>query len=205
MKKSTFLLMSLFLISFAGKAGVITVNQAKQTAQQFVNKKSVRFHASAGSKMELAHQAVSKGGDPDYYVFNLGENDGFIVVSGEDRVQPVCAYCDHGSFKFEKLPENVRWWFSDYQRQLQYMRDHSQVRARKSVSLRSTVEPLLTTKWDQCKPYNDLCPVSPDEDDPYWVYGNRACAGCVAIALAQVMNYYQWPESGVVSYSFIIF
>jgi len=48
----------------------------------------------------------------------------------------------------------------------------------------------LTTQWGQGSPYNDICPLlaAPDE---------RTVTGCTATALAQIMNYWRWPNSGV--------
>lgn len=47
---------------------------------------------------------------------------------------------------------------------------------------------LLSTAWNQWYPYNAHCPacegVPPDD---------HACAGCVAIAGAQIMRYWSWP------------
>lgn len=40
--------------------------------------------------------------------------------------------------------------------------------------------PLLITQWNQTYPYNVLCP-------------NQYPAGCVAIAMAQIMNFYKYP------------
>ena len=56
------------------------------------------------------------------------------------------------------------------------------------------VEPLVTTRWSQGAPYNDLCPMEGDA---------RTLTGCVATAMAQVMYYHQWPEkaSGKGSYT----
>jgi len=45
------------------------------------------------------------------------------------------------------------------------------------------VSPLLETTWNQWTPYNNLCP----KNDP---------TGCVVTAVAQIMNYWQWPENG---------
>lgn len=45
-----------------------------------------------------------------------------------------------------------------------------------------TVGPLVNTKWDQENSYNALCP-------------NMYPAGCVAIAMAQIMKYYEWPQT----------
>jgi len=52
-----------------------------------------------------------------------------------------------------------------------------------------TVGPLLTCQWNQDSPYNDDCP-------------SNYPAGCVAIAMAQVMYYYQCPPSGTGSHSY---
>ncbi|MBQ9362246.1 MAG: C10 family peptidase [Bacteroidaceae bacterium] len=46
------------------------------------------------------------------------------------------------------------------------------------------VAPLVKTTWHQRSPYNDLCP-------------SGKLAGCVAIAMAQVMNYHQYPIHGI--------
>ncbi len=50
------------------------------------------------------------------------------------------------------------------------------------------VAPLVTTKWDQDEPYNGLCPV---------FNGSVRClTGCVATALAQILNYHRTPQHG---------
>ncbi|MBQ4379771.1 MAG: C10 family peptidase [Bacteroidaceae bacterium] len=52
------------------------------------------------------------------------------------------------------------------------------------------VDPLVKTEWSQRSPYNDMCPVDSK-------YNETTLAGCVAIAMAQVMNYWQWPIHGI--------
>lgn len=52
----------------------------------------------------------------------------------------------------------------------------------KNVYSTPTVGPLLPTRWHQGSPFNNLMPLSRD-------------AGCAAIAVAQVMRYYQYPSS----------
>ncbi len=51
----------------------------------------------------------------------------------------------------------------------------------------SEVSPLLTTTWWQYAPYNNLTPTLSD--------GSHAATGCMATALAQIMNYYKYPET----------
>ncbi|MBN1756550.1 C10 family peptidase [bacterium] len=52
----------------------------------------------------------------------------------------------------------------------------------------------LTTCWGQHSVFNDSCPPQPVFDPS----PKEECpAGCVAIALAQIMNYWKWPPRGV--------
>ena len=53
-----------------------------------------------------------------------------------------------------------------------------------------TVAPLLgRTCWGQSYPYNALCPYSPLAND-------NKLAGCVAVAMSQVMSYHRYPNTG---------
>ena len=200
-KKIQFLMLSI-LMAASTQAAEVTVSQALNIAQQFVNKGATRFRASQGGALKLAHEARSTAGATDYYVFNRGTDGGFVIVSGEDLVQPVWGYCDHGTFDYDKMPENVKWWFGEYQRQMQFLREHIDVKPRTRVTLTAGVAPLLTTQWDQCRPFNDMCPDAPSSNDRYLIYGGRACTGCAAVAMAQIMKYHKWPRTGSRTYSY---
>lgn len=49
----------------------------------------------------------------------------------------------------------------------------------------------LTSQWHQRAPYNDQTPTLPGGS------GNHTRVGCVATAMAQIMYYWKWPQSGV--------
>lgn len=53
--------------------------------------------------------------------------------------------------------------------------------------------PLIDSSWDQLYPFNVLCPL---------IDGVRAPVGCVALAAAQIMRYWQWPSNGSGSHSY---
>ena len=202
MTKKIQLLMMALLMAASTQAAEVTASQALSIAQQFVNQGANKFRATRGGALKLAHEARSSVGAPDYYVFNRGTDGGFIVVSGEDCVQPVWGYCDHGTFDYDKMPENVKSWFAEYQRQMQFLRENPDVQPRERVTLSSAVGPLMTTQWDQTRPFNDMCPEAPSANDPYYIYGGRACTGCAAVGMAQIIKYHQWPRqaSGYCSY-----
>lgn len=55
------------------------------------------------------------------------------------------------------------------------------------------VQPLLETVWHQGAPYNNFCPMGD---------GGRCVVGCTATAMAQIMNYHEWPPEGLGNYSY---
>ncbi len=58
------------------------------------------------------------------------------------------------------------------------------------------VEPLLDCEWNQGSPYNKLCPEDPAGP------GGHVWVGCVATAMAQIMYYWRYPETGTGSHCY---
>ena len=42
-----------------------------------------------------------------YYVFNAGNDNGYVIISGDDRTESVLGYVDKGSFDPNNIPENM--------------------------------------------------------------------------------------------------
>lgn len=49
----------------------------------------------------------------------------------------------------------------------------------------------LTSLWSQRSPYNEYCPEFPTGS------GEHCVVGCVATSMSQVMDYWEWPNTGV--------
>ena len=134
-----------------------------------------------------------------YYVFNNGEGDGFVVMAADDCAEEVLGYADSGSIDLDNIPENLQAWLDGYAEDIARARTalgsptfvtRTAAKAANAVGQTQTakrvVEPLLTSKWTQTGPFNLKCFTSS---------GEQSVAGCVAISLAQVMNYYKWPQN----------
>lgn len=184
-------------------AASITATQAMDVARQFMNHhRSSAAPATGNLQIQLAHEARGMGGLTDYFVFNRGTDAGYVVVAGDDQVLPVWGYADSGTFDITDVPDGLRYWLGEYQRQLQWLRDHPGSQPRKAAKVEGNgVQPLLRTNWNQCKPYNNFCP-NITYTSGMLAYGNHAPSGCVATATAQIMNYYRWPERGNGSHSY---
>lgn len=203
-------IISLLLCStiYAKQVGLAT---AQKAAQNFL-KANGHFQP-----IELAYQEVSKASTPAadqiqrvyFYAFDIGVNNGFILISGDDKVQPVLGYCDEGTFSRDGAPKNFIKWLENYKSEIRYAieaMDESEATQQVWTSLlegRSTtlnkkkggVSPLVTTKWNQSPYYNDLCPYDNNKKQ-------RTVSGCVATAMAQIMKFWSYPKTGTGFHSY---
>jgi len=176
------------------QADNISVSQARQLAmqqvQERVNVTPGRLNAS-GTNLTLAHAEASSV-DADaaaYYVFNVGNDNGFVIIAGEDRAVQVLGYSDHGSLDWNKMPTNMRAWLDGYKQQIEFLQANPDVETDvQTATLKANnggIGPLVKSTWGQEEPYYNQCPT----------YKNELCVvGCVATAMAQVMNYWNYPE-----------
>jgi hypothetical protein len=138
-----------------------------------------------------------------YYIFNSGTNNGFIIIAGDDNSTPVLGFTLSGNFDKNNLPPNFRKWLEGYKKELNYIIEND-IKATTEIknewttltnspnmtnAQASSVNPLLTTSWNQSPYYNSLCP-------------GGSVTGCVATAMAQIMNYWEYPTQGTGFHSY---
>jgi thiol-disulfide isomerase/thioredoxin len=186
MRKVYFFLISLFF-SLTTFAGEVTEEQALQKAQQFMQGKQLKQ-----TNLRRAASAVGNA----YYVFNAENNGGFVIVAGNDLMPEVLGYAEQGNLDLSEAPDNVKWLLDYYASIAQSLKDRpadnaasERVVARRRASAALTeLIPLLKTQWDQSGIYQQHCPE---------IGSSKALTGCVATAMAQVINFYQWPLTSV--------
>lgn len=193
------LLMLCVSIGLLAQAAPITQQQAQQEAQKFLLCKqvttSIKLASKANKKLKAATSAA-------YYVFNIGNNQGWVIVSGDDRTNPILGFSDEGYFDENKIPANMKAWLNEYALQITQIDEvaPSQLnevlaapRVMNVVDTRNSIAPMLTTKWDQATPYWNECPQfmnSDNEEDGY----ELAYTGCVATSMSQLMKFHNYPE-----------
>lgn len=201
MKKNFLLLLSLMLLlSVSAIAGPRSYQQAKAIAQRQAAMLGIEMDAEVAASAKAApRMSVSSAVSPSatcYYVFANGEDKGFTIVSGDDRMPEVVGYSVQGTYDPDHLPANYVGFMKAYQETVEaLLKGDAQVsgglaearqwRAERASS--AAVAPLLgSIKWNQYEPYNNMCPL--------YKGTNRSVTGCVATAMAQVMMYYQYPK-----------
>ena len=189
MKKSYLLLLMLF-VSIVAMGGPVTPDEARQKITKFMNPR--RANAISESSLQLvatSHYQVQKETmAASYYVFNVGEGQGFVIAGADDRVPAVLGYSSNGKFDPQNMPENMKAWLESYDDQMAYLNEHPEAAAPRKTVSGGSISPLLQSEWNQGNPYNLLCP----EDG-----GQHSVTGCAATAMAQVMYFHQWPKQTV--------
>lgn len=193
--KRLLLILTMFCLASTSWAEQITREQALRQAQQFLNQNG------KGAALTMAETSMSKARrrgqhvSDYYYVFNVGQNLGYVVVSGDDRTAPILGYSEHGTFDVDKIPCNMAAWLQGYADQIKYIQEHPEAQVtRGDVPTHADVSSLISTTWGQNAPYNNLLPS---------VGGRKCVTGCGATAMAQIMNFHGAPAgcSGIPGYT----
>ncbi|MDE5888243.1 MAG: C10 family peptidase [Muribaculaceae bacterium] len=183
------LLLTLALTSMSVFARHISPEEALQAASQFMSAKAPLTRGAA-TPLSLTRADGNNDLQP-YYVFNTENENGFIIISADDRFSKVLGYSDSGSFDLDKMPP-----------QLKFLLDNFAKKANEGISLSNSTHPswsapafytradegvlLKTENWGQGAPYNGHCPA---------MSSGHAPTGCVATAMGIIMKYHKWPES----------
>ncbi|SVD69524.1 uncharacterized protein METZ01_LOCUS422378, partial [marine metagenome] len=108
------------------------------------------------------------------YIFQL-DSEGFILVAGDDRVQPLLAYSFESNFILEDVPTNVAWMVDAYKSMVKHAME-SERSATERINAewekyntgtglnsrnRDIKGPLLLSHWNQSGGWNDYGP--PDD------------------------------------------
>jgi hypothetical protein len=194
----------LFLFTSNLPAGVVSEKTALQVAARYVESLSPVRSSTPELTLVYAGSGISSGGlrtgegEPLLYVYNVAEENGFVIIAGDDQAFPVLGYAGKGSFGTGEMPENLSHWLAFYEKEIACAIENGYAATEKvsqqwqalrsgSVTGPSPGYVLETAKWSQEHPYNYLCPMDGDR---------LSMTGCVATAMATVMRYHQWPEKG---------
>lgn len=192
MKRIYLSLLTLIFVSIQVIAAPVDPEKALEIANDFwANKVSLKKNIQsrllpAEGALKAPSRATSKE-DETYYVFTEANNNGFVIVSGDDRLNPIVGYSTNAVSG--EMPPALSAWLEEYS---EYVNDVRAGKAKptlhKAKQVSSSIEPMLVTAWDQDRPYNNMCPI---------LNGKRTYTGCANTAIAQVMRFHKWPASPI--------
>ena len=199
MKRIISFLLTLVL-TMALSAAPVSREKARTTAAQFMNK-----HGMALAVKPSAYRAPRKAAasaDDYFYVFNADNGAGFVIVSGDDRTEPILAYSDEGAFSTENMPENLQSWLEWYADCLKSLDENGSSATTQQAPAQGqsektwhSITPMLKSLWNQGYPYNLLTPCYYESNGVQ--SSEHSATGCVATAIAQLMYYHKYPEKTI--------
>lgn len=202
MKRLLLISITLITTSLILSAAQIDQATAKKVAENFYlqnSKKQIK-------DIRLAYIENGDSGSLVFYVFNINENDGWVMVSADDAVTPILGYNTVGHYTAKGTSPEFDYWKNTYKKHIDFIKSQ-RIQPTKEIKTRwSTyenieniirtrvssvvVEPLLgDIQWGQGTFYNDFCPQLPLDI-------GKAPTGCTITAQAQIMKYWNWPPFG---------
>ena len=124
------------------------------------------------------------GEAPAYHLFVGKDEQRFVIVSGESRMNEVVGYGRLTTGNAASLPPQLHALLQQYTETVRQVRAGQAPAATAPKNLRRYVEPLIDAQWGQSYPYNSKTPR---------VGGKPTYTGCVATAAAQFLYFYKWP------------
>jgi len=200
---------NLSIILFLIFSNLVCSNPVDSTLAKEVGIKYFSFLNPSRSELEIKNTIVKYyNGYPSYYIVNFNEG-GYMAVSANDATIPILMYSYGGEY-IENGFHNPAYldWMENYSKEIDSVRANNVSNDSAIIEWHDilnenfdmykgtkSVQPLISTEWGQtftndshCPGFNSLC--SSDNNN---CNCNHCAAGCVAIAMAQVMKYWMHP------------
>lgn len=172
--------------------------QAREIAERHAAKNGAHIGQQSVKRAKVLNKQQSTTSSRGYYVFPHDGNCGYTIVSGDDRMPEIVGYSTTDTYSEENMPDGMKHLMQAYEAMATALANgdakverclaEKEALAADSTYRQPRVAPLLADiVWGQTEPYNNLCPMYDDQ--------RRTLNGCVPTAMAQLMMYYQYPQT----------
>lgn len=187
----------LLLVSTTLWAEPIGEQRAREIAEEFFSQHSTRAFMGDIS-LEWAGDTIGEnsatGNDLNtslMYIYNRGNDAGFVIVAGDTNVTPIIAYSLDTTLDTDNMAEATAAILDAWCRQVENARETAKPISGTTMRAATRSNDAIryeTAAWNQRAPFNNEAPV---------IDNNRALTGCVATAMSIICHYNRWPEKGV--------
>lgn len=190
MKKIIILLTFLLFLSLNMFANPVDREEAQKCAVNFYTYNAPEGVFDFSVKDVIIH---TYSGKTSFYTF-VFQSGGFVLISADDYVRPVLAYSFTGNVDRDDKNPALGYKLESYKKQIEHAKtlkakDENLSKMWEGLRSNTLTEKLkagpylLSTTWNQSPIYNMYCPPNTP-------------TGCVATAMAQIMNFHKWPQTG---------
>lgn len=195
-------------------------NNIPFTSKKESLKKSERNTSFETKTVESIHESKNKKGKTSFYIINYTEG-GFVILSADKRTQPILGVSENTKFIIDEnsYPPGLKFWLNDAKKQITDIQNSNIEQSEREriawekVQTKSIIKtsnfaakeppiecyehtetytkgPLLSSNWHQTGTFNNSLPFITCNGANFQVL-----AGCVPIAMGQVMRYYEYPSN----------
>ena len=183
--------MTFFLVFLhSGQLALVDIETISNNFIQKENQKTKDYRIDFIENINITNNNIGM------YIVHLNPK-GFIIVSSEDRTIPILGYSFSNTINTNNLPLQLEAILNSYKKSIRYIIENNIPQDSRTSYLLDQylnnnfsserdvreVTPMITANWNQGGGWNDFCP------------GNSV-VGCVAVAMGQVMNYWEYPTQG---------
>ncbi len=188
-------------------ASEVAISTAKNVAMNIYTERFVQGSSATVIKMIEEKEK----GETVFYIM-VYATKGFAIISADDAVRPVLGYSFESVWnENDHSPAFEFYILERFRKQIYAVKQSKQIADQKTLAEwehyckppeffqpdnTDDAVPLVYTLWGQRTYYNAMCPADPAGPD------GHALVGCVATAMAQVLNYWQHPWHGTGSHSY---
>lgn len=201
MRKIILLTVFLSITIAATIASPVDVATARKAAMGFLHSMGMK---SADTKITDISSSLPYEG---FFIFNINDDEGFVIIAGDDNTEPVLAYSFENGFQTESIPAHIAAWLHGYELEIKQNRALAQKKetrhewtlvldGRPVSQSKELISQILNTLWDQSPYYNALCPYDT-------IARTNPPCGCTATATAQIMKSFNHPAQGYGSESYV--
>ena len=179
MRNATLLALAILLATTGAMADNRTMTEMRDIAAA----KLTRTAAVKGQWSQVRPATLQCAAEDDAYAVFIPAEDaaGFVIVARSNLVEPVIGYSTE-RFDADDMPDGLRWFLAAVSRRLAAAEAGFAGAPRRTAAAFTPVDNFVTTQWSQDYPFDRKTP-------------NNYPAGCIATALAQCLNYCQYPPS----------
>jgi hypothetical protein len=205
MKRIKILLITLLILHYLSYAEKVNIETVKKIAVKVF----IENYPGSDKDEIVIDRAIpfTTENDTLFYILNFKQK-GFVIISADNAAPPVLGYCYKNKFEQANLPPGLEYLLYRYKGEILSLRTEK-VEPTKEIkekweqllddkvsgvkSAKGSVSPLILSTWGQGWSYNMYCPVD---------NGTHVPAGCVAVAMAQVLYYWQCRVEGTGQHSY---
>ena len=194
---------SIIMLILTGMLSIWQTLNAAPISQQTAKTVAIHWYSSQQRDRKIVPEIKNIQKIQNVFVCKM--TNGFVIVSSDDRLPPIIGYSANNPIKH--IPPAFLKWIQQYhvsdiqptnRKQTSNPLWNSMIEHKDCYITKASSEvlPLIKTQWKQNSPWNEKCPFDSNGS------GYHAYAGCVAVAMAQIMKYWAYPDRGTGSHTY---